>query len=215
MLYEQIRPSLRKRLSAEVKVDLKVAGVTLRQAEAPAATRMSKLQVVERYIDSYCHVGDIQIPGRGYFRGRISMQWGWLADPEALTLSVVVFRGDSGNSTVLLGGSRRHVLGQNNKEGRPALVSYSVLPTLMSVLHPHISELTPRRNYAATEGWREDGFTIQSALSAANEMEIKGSFQDLEFLAVPLGDAQLYTGTHSVLGTPIYVAHATSQPTRS
>lgn len=138
------------------------------------------------------------------------MQWGWLPDPRGGTLTpplpVVVFRGDSGNRSVLPGGSRGHVLGQHAGEGQSAQVSYSVLPSLLTVLRPHVSELAPEHYSSVTWG-RLENIPDHAALLAVEEMEIEGPFQDLEFLAVPLADTQLYSGMHGVLGTPIYVAH--------
>jgi hypothetical protein len=127
MLYEQIDPAMRRRISAEVKVDLKLASVTLRQADQPAATRMAKLRVVERYIDTHCQVGDVSAPGPAFFRGRLQMQWGWLTPTERpdRPSPVVLFRGTAGNDFVLLGGSRGHVLGQHVEDGSAVLLGYT------------------------------------------------------------------------------------------
>jgi hypothetical protein len=57
MYFEQIDRGVLKRISAEVKVDLKVASVTLRSADNPSSTRAAKLQIVERYIETHNHVG--------------------------------------------------------------------------------------------------------------------------------------------------------------
>jgi hypothetical protein len=75
MLYEQIDPGLRRHLSAEAKVDLKIASVTLRQAERSPAARIAKLRMVEQYIDASHHVGTISSPGQEYFRGSMAMRW--------------------------------------------------------------------------------------------------------------------------------------------
>ena len=76
MLFEQIDPSVLKRISAEVKVDLKLASLTLRGAESSGPTRIVKLRIVERYIDAHHNVGTIQTPGCEYFRGQMDMIWG-------------------------------------------------------------------------------------------------------------------------------------------
>jgi hypothetical protein len=78
MLYEQISPARRRRISGELKVDLKLAGLTLRGSEQSEATRMTKLRAVERYINKYHDVGDVSNPGQEFFRGCMEMQWGWL-----------------------------------------------------------------------------------------------------------------------------------------
>jgi hypothetical protein len=62
-LFDQISPELRQRLSAEAKVDLKLASLTVKEAQKPAATRMAKLKVVEGYIDGHHQVGTVEHHG--------------------------------------------------------------------------------------------------------------------------------------------------------
>lgn len=66
MLFEQIDPDLRRHLSAEAKVDLKIASLTLRQAERSQAARIAKLRMIEQYIDANHDVGTISSPGQQY-----------------------------------------------------------------------------------------------------------------------------------------------------
>ena len=61
-LFDQISPKLRQRLSAEAKVDLKLASRTIKEAQEPAATRMAKLNVVEGCIDGHHQVGTATTP---------------------------------------------------------------------------------------------------------------------------------------------------------
>src|ERR1700683_2245150 len=108
MLFEQIDQSVRKRISAEFKIDLKIASLTLRRADNPGPTRVAKLRIVERFIDAHHDVGTIEEPGREYFRGQMNMQWGDMAVPA------VCFRGTDaqGSEGVLLVGSKYHVIGE-------------------------------------------------------------------------------------------------------
>src|ERR1700690_995131 len=77
MLFEQVDQRSRKRISAELKIDLKVASLTLSEAEDPGPTRTAKLQLVEQFIETNQHVGTIQEPGKEYFRGEMPMTWEW------------------------------------------------------------------------------------------------------------------------------------------
>src|SRR5262245_26427302 len=77
MLYEQVPQGSLSRLASEVKVDLKVIGVTLKQAETPQPVRLAKLAIVERYLETGYPIGTIERPG-SYFRGRMPMKWGYL-----------------------------------------------------------------------------------------------------------------------------------------
>lgn len=76
MLFEQIEPALRRRISAEAKIDVKLASLTWRQAEHPQATRIAKLRWPND-IDTHHRVGPSLAPGGDYFRGSLPMQWGW------------------------------------------------------------------------------------------------------------------------------------------
>jgi hypothetical protein len=232
-LYTQIPQSLAERISAELKLDLKVASLTLKSTDNPEPVRMSKLRVVERYIDSHNRVGTVEDPGPEYFRGALPMQWGWLAgsstewnnDPP-----VVIFRGRQGKIIVTLVGSRRHVLGEMPPEAGPA---WSTLPNIMAVIGEHISELPEYRDFIRD---------VRSKVLLANSEEAAAVFDDpligladitrlayrsteqsLEFLAVPLlhsdfdrlqsnqplGSTEL-RDVHALLGSPLYVAQAGS-----
>jgi hypothetical protein len=141
MLFEQIDRSLLKRISAEIKVDLKLASITLKGADNPGPTRMAKLRIVDNYIDAHHNVGDIASPGTEYFRGKMAMQWGWLTHKNSQgekRLPIVFFRGWDGSHLVMLAGSRRHVLG--NPEDSEAYASMSELPSIVAAIGESISE---------------------------------------------------------------------------
>jgi Family of unknown function (DUF7019) len=155
MLFEQIDPALRRRISAEVKVDLKIASVTLRQAEHSTA-RIAKLRVVERYIDGHHEVGTVAAPGRDFFRGRMDMQWGWLArgDHPDDRLPVVFFRGHQDHDFVALAGSRRHVIGERPAdEQASAVFGFSSAPSIVAAIRDHVGDLDGVPRYPS---WGED-----------------------------------------------------------
>ena len=207
MLFEQIDPGVLKRISAEVKVDLKLASITLRGADNPGPTRTAKLQVVERFIDKHHNVGTIQQPGQEFFRGQMEMQWGWMGANER----GVWFQGNDFDDSqyVGLGGSRHHVLGEVRQlasrpmSGRPYLVE--ALESSGFLRNPRLEngELTgdlPRYWHAYMD--RAPAEPQPGALSP----------QRLEFLAVPLAETQIDLNEmrpiHVVIGTPVYVATA-------
>lgn len=216
LLYEQISPALRTRISGELKIDLKVASLTLRGGEQPEATRMAKLQMIERYIDKYHHVGDIENPGREFFRGSMEMRWGWLSprhcnrpqcncfdygwtqlcwDDEHVS-PVVIFRGtrsrEKAHDLVLLGGSRSHVLGAG-AENDPAasLRGGSWMASLLDTLDRYVSQ---HRDFWA-RGKDLPGKEIRLAIEAGMLMSMKEPAQRLIFLAVPYGQDEIKTGT--------------------
>lgn len=238
MLFEQIDPALRRRISAEAKVDLKLASLTLRRADAPSAARLAKLQLVERYIDKHHHVGTIKEPGREYFRGSMPMQWGWLNhgyDPDSPTggRDTVFFRGRDSSHVVVLAGSRRHVLGEQPVAEDNDVRAHSATPNILAVIAEHISgnlKLGQRwhrlRSLDPRTGGSEDVCAAhdppEAGLREAARVRLRGPAQRLEFLAVPIisgpvtidreeGDWFVDENVHAVLATPLYVAMARTQ----
>jgi hypothetical protein len=238
MLFDQIHADLRRRLSAEAKVDLKLASLSIKAAEEPAPTRMAKLKVVERYIDSNHDVGTIESPGFQYFRGTMAMRWGALLEDE--TARVVYFFGKRDGHAVFLGGSRNHVLGEPTVEAqgigsnRSEFFGGSGYPTILRALENHVSALDPKAPRAlarrragafddddealtrfgqyAEQERHEIHSVLYTALSDGEGLD--GPEQWMEFLAVPLLSREVEANrvrpdpTFIVLGTPIYIAHA-------
>jgi hypothetical protein len=73
MLSEQIPPPLRQRVAAELKVDVKVFSLSLRQTQS-SETRTAKLRLIEAYIDENDLAGTVDEP-KAYFRGSLEMRW--------------------------------------------------------------------------------------------------------------------------------------------
>ena len=197
MLFQQIEPGLRKRISAEVKVDLKLASITLRDADSQGPTRMAKLRIVEQFIDANYDVGTVAEPGLGFFRGQLVMSWGCVE-------GAVLFRSyDVENSRcVVLGGSRRHVLGEASPVWQWTGAS-SYLPEIEDVLR-RISEDEPGGDWSTR---LLPDYRFISNLPP----------QQLDFLAICWAETDgidNYPPIHSVLGTPLYVAIAPASTRR-
>lgn len=201
MLYEQIDPATRRRVSAEAKVDLKLASVTLRQTEPQPAARIAKLRVVEQYITQHHSVGSIENPGSAFFRGSLPMRWGWLNNHDHNDVNstggrdTVFFRGRTRGQVVVLAGSRRHVIGEEPHPGNRNLHAHSATPNILAVIAQHISGNPRLQEYWQTLKSKGVGPTEDSAaahdppdvgLLEAARVELQGPFQQLEFLAVPL-----------------------------
>jgi len=205
MLFDQIDLSVRKRINAEVKVDLRVASLTLRGADNPNPTRAAKLQIVERFIDTHCNVGTVEEPGLEYFRGQMDMQWGRI-DPDA-----VWFQGNDYEhlQCVGLGGSGHHVLGAKPPE---VYTSQSDLPAIMEILYDqysfHSATALQEHVVAGDLPWHWDMFVDWKG----DEAFLGFPQQRLEFLALPF--KEIIAGmpdrhsVHVVIGTPLYVARA-------
>lgn len=230
MLFEQIDQRLRKRISAELQVDLKLISVTVRNADNPALTRAAKLCVVECFLDRYHHVGTIDEPGDEYFRGAVKMGWGWLGhslSPDPVTRNrpeMVFFQGWHGHHTVGLAGSPKHVLGSGHS-GEDVRWGYSSLrPYILKVLHDHVAsepdvaDSAGRMTFTGPFGNHGIGEALNNEWFFPEQRP--GEAPRLEFLAVSLQqvtqrqarqDAGFGDARHTVLGTPLYVAVA-SEP---
>ncbi|GLY70252.1 DUF7019 family protein [Amycolatopsis taiwanensis] len=233
MIFDQIDPSIRRRVSAEAKVDLKVASLALRQPDPAPATRIAKLRMIERYLDRHHQVGKSVNTGNLYFRGVMPLQWGWLGqgyDPDSPTdgYDMVFFRGRKAGETVMLAGSRHHVLGEQPAPGNKRLSAHSATPNILAVVGEQISRRPEigeriRSVRESKDTHSEEGFAInatspQNGLQAAADLRLHGPAQLMEFLAVPLvegkvdvtvdDDNRSKQSVHAVLATPIYVALA-------
>jgi len=205
MLFEQIDRGALKRISAEVKVDLKVASVTVKRADDPALTRAAKLRVVERFIDRHHHVGTIEEPGNEYFRGRMGMAWGWLGNATQVTeRGIVLFQGWQDHHTVVLASSSRHVLGWDATEEEKAWGRSSFTTAILWALDeyisntPELAELIQQEKDHYPRGWPQDRDWRKRAGAPGLSGMLNESFfgrnrayhdvlpQTLEFLAVPL-----------------------------
>jgi hypothetical protein len=202
MLFEQIDQRALKKLSAELKIDLKVASLTLREADSPAPTRIAKLRIVERFIRAHHNVGTIHEPGGEYFSGQLNMRWAHIAG------GLVCFKGtDPESSTgIILAGSIYHVLDEVPRSNLQ--VPRSQLYGIMDILLEVARYGEPR--YAAAP-------TIQRAWWALSrhgrEADTFGDLptQQLDFLAVPLAETPPLKNMKEnriVLATPLYVAMA-------
>jgi hypothetical protein len=211
ILFAEIGPGARKRISAEIGVDPKLANRTLRGADNPAATRLAKLGMVERFISKHHRVGTVEHPGLNYFRGEMEMEWGWIG----LDDRGVWFQGnDFGNSRYVgLGGSRYHVLGEIRELGiRPVAGRRHLVEALDSsgflrnpeLRHGEMTGDLPRY-------WSE--CVDRSPVTSYDPWSGRVPPQRMEFLAIPLAETRVNVPNegpvHVVVGSPLYVAAAT------
>jgi hypothetical protein len=220
MLFDQADRGILKRVAAEVSVDIKIAGLTLRGADDPGPTRMAKLRVVERYIDAHNHVGTILDPGSDYFRGTMSMGWEWVGGDQG-----VWFQGNDyqARQCIGLGGSRYHVLGELRTERQ---YPYSGWPAIERALKKQKLDAGYFEKSFANSGANapipEDGrpkvhWLHNSGMAYDRRLDQAGPLMRLEFLAIPLAEATVALQRndkssreliHVVIGTPLYVRMA-------
>jgi hypothetical protein len=202
MLYEQIPRDIRTRIAAEIKLDLKILSLTLKDKKSEK-TRYSKLDLIVDYIKKNFAVGTVDSP-QSYFEGNLPMRWGPYgggigpyrrSEPE-----VVYFGGSTSSTTLGLGGSLKHVIGS---KGDSKSQSGSWTYFLLSVLS---KEFELQR--FSIEYERPESPALDAVCFATKNM--KGPKQNFEFLAKKLlcGTSMRFKCPSVLLGTPIYVALA-------
>ncbi|UOB58132.1 hypothetical protein MRS60_28575 [Burkholderia pyrrocinia] len=206
MLYAQIPRAFLDGVSRELKVDLKLPSVSLKQSEYPD-TRFSKLDVVCRYIDKHFDVGEIDSPA-AYFRGRTTVRWGPYGSDDRL----VYFCDATSNTIFGLGGSGQYVTGAKSTS---EIHSYSATPYLHAVLCDELK--LARGEDLELQGMSKEQMKL-SALDATYlaAQLFDGPEQEVEFLAKKLlfapGQARSADewpnreGKGVLLGSPLYVA---------
>ncbi|MBU2667026.1 hypothetical protein KOI35_26285 [Actinoplanes bogorensis] len=198
MIYSQIPVPLRKKLSVELKVDLKVVGTTLKPS-TPPETRYSKVDMVRRFLEDSGDVGTVSSPGP-YVAGQTMMRWGTIREGR-----LVYFGGTMSSVVVGLAGARRHVIGAPGAASTPETIPLSSssvdLIEALGAADPNIVGLP--MDMAAEVTGSLDEFVAYSVLHASRGM--RGPRQTLEFLAKRVGEARI-DAQRVLLASPIYVS---------
>jgi hypothetical protein len=217
MLAAQIPESFWKRLSAEVKIDLKVVGVTLAERTSEE-TRYSKLALVERYLRDEGEVGFILDIGESskFFSGKLAMQWGPYLHHQGATYlpgePMVWFAGETEETIVGLGGSMKHMIGETERTvpdgvvtpgGYPTFTSRSNMYGIVDMLRTAETQNTGPSDPRSTDMISVVAATTRDALFAGKMARVPPT--TVEFVAVRLLEGRI-TGKHVVLGSPIFVA---------
>jgi hypothetical protein len=164
-------------------------------------------------------VGSIQEPGNDYFRGQMDMQWGWLKD------RAVWFHGNDLEHAqcIALGGSRRHVLGeQPNRNLEYPFEATSLLVGIMTLIREAAEGIKYGDPDEERPSWAQViyddgllGFTeipkqrLDFLAIPLAETQLQVTEQHLDSLGIPLAEVQMQKpDVHVVLGSPLYVALA-------
>jgi uncharacterized protein DUF7019 len=203
MLYPQIPLGLRDRIAAELRIDLKVAAISL--SEKPSQeTRLSRLRLVTDYLERESTIGSLGESG-AFVRDVLPMRWGPLQIPgEPDGGAPIFFSAVTESHVVGLGGSLRHVIGAT---GSAESNSHSALYELLSAIEAiEARQFSPEREQPADAD--HDDETAQAVLSTfIVAVQSTGPLQLLEFLAKPLLRGEI-EGKSVTLATPLYVALA-------
>ena len=193
MLYGQIPSKLRERIVAELKLDLKVVSVSLRERPNDEAL-YAKLNVVVDFLDKG-GVGDVAAP-ESFFRGSMMMKWGLWRYVSPAEPRTVYFTGAEDDVIVGLGGSAKHLIG-NAPSPTDFGLSASVTPPLLLGLARE-SQQTWDREDSWDDSWVGD---VQHIWRRHTGVPERLEFLARRLLSVDTSQARV------LLGTPIYVAY--------
>jgi hypothetical protein len=205
MLLSQIEPDEKKKIATEKKLDLKVFSISRRTEADHQRDRIAKLEAVTTYIGRFGNIGTVDEPDE-YFYGDLSMRWGPFESFE-IDNPLVYFGGRTDRTIVGLGGSAKHVIGN---EGSSSARSDSATPYIVS----HISKelgLRKGEEFGVLRGKESAMMSLYAVQVATRDMG--GPAERLEFIAKrlisgpsPYPDQDERPGMSVLLGTPLYVA---------
>lgn len=204
MLYDQIPSRLLSRIVAELKLDIKVVSVSIRERQTDA-TRYGKLDVVESYIERNFDVGTVSNPAP-WFKGQLNLRSGIYGnEPDGL----LYFSGVQGDVLLALIGSAHHLIGHRIAPDA-ITVGYSRMPALFDVLRRSQAEASRVEDQNQLE--EADTDDDQRALAEVRDFAeaLRGVRESAEFLARRLLYGEVADAGAPVravlLGTPLYVA---------
>lgn len=214
MIAGQLSPALRQQIAKELKIDVKLLSLTLKD-NPTEENRYRMLDLAERTLLEEGKVGALD-SDKKWFRGTLPLHWGRYrhhekgADYDPL-FPMVFFAGQTANVDLGLGGSMKHLIGEEVSMSEEALKAQK-LP-LFTSFSDGFSILSTVRE-AALDKANPSSSPIGAAAVASSVRQIVGSTKalglpppEMEFLALRLLDEHR-ANKRVILGTPLYVARA-------
>ncbi len=225
MFYSEIPKGLLKSIASELNLNLSLLGSSIgaTMKNSPSEeTRYSKLKLVTKYIEKHRAVGTVDTPA-AYFKGKLDMDWGFVSWRKGVDPEIVVFRGETENTRIMLTGSPQHIVGsQQAGEVSPIfgrIGSLSIVGWKLLVA-AHKEDLHPANLDQSID--LADKLVLPPAKSLQHGIDLSWSVgrdsdsqpgwpkQRFEFLARKLVQGKPESpGTKQsllLLGTPLYVA---------
>jgi hypothetical protein len=236
-LAPQVPKKLRERVAAELTVGISIFNLSLKE-QPHETTRYAKLELVRQHLLKQGELGTL-LSDDPWFEGEMSMHWGpFLHHEPSLSgehdrdydpqFPMIFFAGASATTRLGLGGSRRHVLGEENSlpEGartanrdRPLFTSYSegfpILTAIKEAL-PKDQKVSSEETGVPAEERRKKKMAnaVRMVVDGVVDLSEKADLPPtpVEFVALRLADVEerrVHGDQRVILGTPLYVARAT------
>jgi hypothetical protein len=216
MLAPQVPRKLRERVAAELTIDLKVLSLSLKENPSDA-NRYAKVELVRQHLLKDGAVGTVD-DDTAWFAGTMPMHWGPFQhhtraeyDPN---FPMVFFAGQTETMQLGLGGSRRHLLGEQSSLSErvrdtpmgPLFTSFSDGYSILRAVRDPVRDEHDAQSPAAPKAVAS---TVAQVIGTAELSGLPAS--SMEFLARRLIDVPSngFPGPRRViLGTPLYVVQA-------
>lgn len=210
MLYPQVPHSVKKKVSTDVKVDLKLLGGSRKSEEETEENRMTKLDAVVRFIMENEDVGRVDADTT-YLSEIIEMRWGIAQQRDRalgkrVATQTVSFGAMVGDIAVSLFGSTRHLLGASGTPQAADLRTTAGFESLFINIVEVVKTFEQDQTDAGGEDLKSNAEVLQQFALFTKRMS--GPRQRLEFLAKRLTVGTALDGCRVVVGTPLYVALA-------
>ncbi|MFG3341335.1 DUF7019 family protein [Glycomyces sp. NPDC048151] len=201
MLSDQMvsRRPVKRSTEAGFSVKLFSAKRTVETADDTEASLLDRV-IEQLHVDG--EIGTVADPA-GYFHGQGLMRWNVIGTPE--TGLAAVFAGEIEGTTVVLGGSDRHLLSAPGSDEQ-SLPSSSLPPVLLDRLET-MSALEDERTRGLIDDVAGSGSEAETVFRAAEALD--GPQQPLEFTATTLHEGHVTVDGRTrrvLLGSPLYVA---------
>lgn len=200
MLFAQIPRPFLSTLVAKIGVNIGVLQAELAETKTEL-NRYDKLKAVLAYLENEGKIGTLN-EMQTFFRGSLEMKWGQYEQSGFL-----YFTGREDDTIVGLGGSLRHVLGNENvatlKRSSWGSSSYGVKRSLVDELE--IEPLIKRVQDSSVDDATEDFSDLDWLVGRAYQL-VDGPKVRVNFVALRL-DEGIFEDKATILGTPLYVSY--------
>jgi hypothetical protein len=110
MLFPQVPHDIKKKVALEFKMDLKLLSAARKTETETEDNRIARLETVADFIRQYGRVGSVDQPDE-YIDDSMMLKWGDYAPNWDEKSPVVYYGGETDRTIVGLGGSSKHIIG--------------------------------------------------------------------------------------------------------
>lgn len=209
MLFDNIPQDFLGSLSGELKINLGLISTTFK--EKSSNTIISKLHVVENYIEKHMSPGTVDKPN-SYFKGKLPMRWGPLREHPGVTY----FGGSTEKTELGMIGSECHTIQGGKSEAETYISNYALFNSVLqkelgSELEQGFLDLPDSTSKLGMASFldEEEYARIKSRQTKSGRVDRlppqPQPKMTLEFMAKKL-ISEYSSGKEKLLGTPLYVA---------